>query len=110
MHRRSNHGAIQDDGERDLFNTNILLSTGILVHGELPREPVEGFVPYGGLARTDLMIDMEGGHVVYSYDTLNSYILILMELVLLIGLALLFHPFGMKPGIFQTILQKENQA
>lgn len=51
----------RDDGEPGLYSHDILLPVGTIVHGELPAELVEGFAPYGGLTRTDLMVDMEGG-------------------------------------------------
>lgn len=103
---RINHDAIRDDGEPGLYSHDILLPVGTIVHGELPAELVEGFAPYGGLTRTDLMVDMEGGHAVYGYDTLNGYIVVPMQLVLLVGFALLFHRIGVKMGLFPPILPR----
>lgn len=96
----------RDDGEPGLYSHDILLPVGTIVHGELPAELVEGFAPYGGLTRTDLMVDMEGGHAVYGYDTLNGYIVVPMQLVLLVGFALLFHRIGVKMGLFPPILPR----
>ena len=102
------HGTFTFGGDLyAVLNTHdILLPVGTIVHGELPAELVEGFAPYGGLTRTDLMVDMEGGHAVYGYDTLNGYIVVPMQLVLLVGFALLFHRIGVKMGLFPPILPR----